>query len=91
MRDVLLDNVMNVVFLPLQPPAPLHRAVLRGCRADLCTQQETAQPFMSLRTASIYQAYVGSLDLRHMKLLSEVDSGFIVAYVARVSLHVSLC
>ncbi|KAI9529576.1 hypothetical protein NQZ68_007813 [Dissostichus eleginoides] len=41
MRDVLLDKVMYV-FLPLQPPAPLHRAVQRGCRADLWSRQETS-------------------------------------------------
>lgn len=54
MMDVLLDKVMHLVFLPLQPPASLHKATLRGCSADIQPQQETALSFMSLRTASIY-------------------------------------
>lgn len=91
MREVLLDKVMYVEFLPLQPPAPLHKAVLRGCSADLWPQQETALPFMSLRTASIYQASAGSFDLQQhvtWSYLSEVDFGFIVANTACVNLHV---
>ena len=91
MREVLLDKVMYVEFLPLQPPAPLHKAVLRGCSADLWPQQETAPPFMSLRTASIYQASAGSFDLQQhvtWSYLSEVDFGSIVANTACVNLHV---
>ena len=91
MREVLLDKVMYVEFLPLQPPAPLHKAVLRVCSADLWPQQETAPPFMSLRTASIYQASAGSFDLQQhvtWSYLSEVDFGFIVANMACVNLHV---
>lgn len=94
MRDVLLDKVMYVVFLPPQPPAPLHKAVLRGCSSDLWPQHETARPFMSLRTASIYQTSAGSFDLRRhvtWSYLSEVDFGFIVANMACVNLHVGVC
>lgn len=89
MRDILLDKVMYVVFLPPQPAAPLHKAVLRGCSADLMATARDCSAFMSLRTASIYQASAGSFDLwQHViwSCLSEVDFGFIVANMACVNL-----
>lgn len=82
MMDVLLDKVM---YLPLQTPASSHKAVLSGSSVDLRPQQETAPRFMSLRTASIYQASAGSSsDLQQDAIwsyMSEIDSVFIVANI----------
>ncbi|KAM3608807.1 uncharacterized protein V6R79_005111 [Siganus canaliculatus] len=49
-------------------PAPLHEAMQRDCNVDLRPQQETIQPFTSLRTASIYHASAGSLIYDDMSL-----------------------
>lgn len=92
-RDILLDRVMYVVFLPLQSPAPVHRDVLWGCSADLWPQRETALPFMSPEDA-INQVSAASFDLwQHVSwgYASEVDFGVILADMAHVNFNVGVC
>lgn len=69
----------------------LFSRLLLSTKQYLRPQQETVQPFMSLRTASIYQASAGSIDLWQDAIwsyLSEVDFGFIVANIAYTNLGV---
>lgn len=93
MRNLWLDKMMYAVFLSLQPPAPLHKAVLRSRAADLWHSAGNCF-FMPLRTASIYQASAGSFDLQQdvtWSYLNEVDFGFIAANMACANLHVWVC